>query len=79
VGEGKMMILRQAQTIERTLQALGVPARVADVAYTRGCVRFAVTTAGAGSDVSKPLALALGRSVRTWRDAGVLQVEVRWR
>jgi len=71
------MILEQAQTIERTLQALGVPARVVDVVCAPGRVRFAVTTADTGGDVSKPLALALGRSVRTWRGAGVLQVEVR--
>jgi len=49
------------------------------VAYTPGHVRFAVMAASTGSDVSRPLALALGTSVRTWRDAGALQVEVRWR
>jgi len=71
------MILEQARTIERTLQALGIPARVVDVAYTPGHVRFAVMAASTGGDVSRPLALALGTSVRTWRDAGVLRVEVR--
>jgi len=71
------MILEQARVIERTLQSLGVPARVTDAVYTPGCVRFAVTTASTGGDVSRPLALALGTSVRTWRGAGALLVEVR--
>jgi len=72
------MILEQARVIERTLQALGIPARVTDAVYMPGYVRFAVVTAAdTGSDVSKPLALALGTSVRTWRGAGLLLVEVQ--
>jgi len=71
------MILQQVEVIEMALRALGIPARVVDVVCAPGRVRFAVVAASTGGDVSKPLALALGTSVRTWRDAGVLQVEVQ--
>ncbi len=72
----------QAQRIETTLSAHKVPARVWQATVTPRFVRFDVTTA-LGTRITQverldeELAFALGaRSVRVYREGGVLHVEV---